>query len=207
MLLKVSFIYCTVLLKGMISGKDNLFSYVLTVGFVLLILVFLVFVVQISRFVLSDAIVIQEHVANTKGLLEDITEVEKFARVNNVDEKMVVLDNKDLNTTFFSFTNFERDIDSAAFVNMNENKGVLSIIFNSSIGVDKGIYYLNVDNLNDISKDDMVLYRVDNGLDLRVARVFLVKDDVVSLFDVEESKSYKVGIDAIVGKIILRVEK
>ena len=57
------------------NKNKDIINYFLTLGFIVLIIIFLSSIIIISRFVLSEDNSIGKYVINTQNLLEDIEEV------------------------------------------------------------------------------------------------------------------------------------
>ena len=195
----------------MVKNKEDLFNYVLTIAFVLLILIFLVFIVQISRYVFSDVGQIKDHVVLTHDLLEDIGDVEVavLSKDSNLDLANDLDNvNNNINLSLINFVSFQKDLTGAAYINMNENKAVLSLVFSSEVSQIDGIYYLKIKNLSSIDKGDKILYKINELKSVfGVARVFVVHDNSLEVFDIQTKELISIDADKLLGKVILRFEE
>lgn len=178
--------------------KDKLFNYTLSVAFILLIVIFLTSIISISRYVLSDGNAIQEHVVTTKNLLEDIERVEKSVETQeNTEIKTVtsVSRNKKI-------SNYDNNIIQTNYLNVNENKSILTFTLNKEIIELNGIYFTNYANKNEIEKSDIILYNVKEQ-----GSVLTKNDEKIKVFNFETSETEDIEFGNILGKIIYENEE
>jgi len=121
-----------------VEKKEQFVNYLLSIGFIFLVVLFLSSMIFISRFVLSTAEApINQHIQITKNILDDIKEVkpsknesygghlskESYLRVN--------------------YKNF--NLEKPYFININKNKSIFTFRINGEIKNDNNIYYKKVD--------------------------------------------------------------
>ncbi len=133
--------------------KENYLNYLLTLGFILTIILFLVSITTISRFVFSNSNSIGQHVIDTKNLLENIDEVQNSNLTNNkfissnpnygIDNK-IIIENK--------------NIIDYSYYNINENKSIISIRLNSNITKKGNIYYIKLNESSKIKNKENIVF-------------------------------------------------
>ncbi len=151
--------------------NENIFNYTLSIGFVFLIVVFLISLIGITKYSLSNENPVKEHVTSTKSLIDDINEVEKSV-VKKEDESKT----EEVKTEpgDFFITNFDDEIADLSYLNMiKQQKGLVTFVFNSSIGVYENIYYVSLSDKYSIDKKDIIIYHVDDLV--KVGKVFDVQ--------------------------------
>lgn len=162
---------------------EGYLNYLLTLGFILLIVIFIVSIVLISRIVFTDSTSIGEHVINTKDLLEDISDVKQPS--NNT------LNIEDLNIVKYN----DLEISDISFHNINENKSVLTVFLNNEIETNEGYYYMKIKNIENLKKGANLVYYNTNGdfidcaffVDFNKENLILTKDDE-KIIDIEKDK-------------------
>lgn len=109
--------------------RKKVVNYILTLGFIFLLISFLSSLILISRIVLSDAD-LQEHVVETKEILQEIEEIEKKTKAfeNNTIRKTF-----NLNSTYVNSRLLEQLLLERYFTNTQKNTSILSFYLNSSI--------------------------------------------------------------------------
>lgn len=127
----------------------RIINYLLSIGLILLVMVFIISLMTISRFVLSDVTPVGIHVLNTKNLLQDINDVEKAASISsNLTSK--------LKGDSFNFIGF--NVTDIAYVNVNKNKSIVTMFFDREIGNIGNVYYVKIKNPDIIQKGEILIY-------------------------------------------------
>ena len=134
-------------------------NYFLTICFILLIIVFIISLIAMSKLVLTQIEPIQKHVADTRNLLEDIHEVEK-ATTNKTNLEDISKFGK---KNYFEFNYKGFNVTSLSFNNVNKNKSIVTFFINKPIGESEGIYYIAIDNLDELANGDTIVYLSDLG--------------------------------------------
>lgn len=172
--------------------KDKLLNYTLSVGFILLIVIFLTSIISISRYVLSDGNAIQEHVVTTKNLLEDIERVEKSVETQENTEIQTITTSKNK-----KIANYEKNIKQISYLNINENKSILTFTLNKEIKELNNINYIEYENQSFIEKNDVILYNVkEKGV------ILTNNQEELKVFNFESSETEEIEFGNILGKII-----
>lgn len=183
------------------KSKDRLLSYTLSVGFVVLILIFLILLITISRFVFEGTNTITDHVTETKTILDNIQEVERSvdstdsAKIDTI--KLDVLEN-----------NYEKDIQDVSYMNIKDKTSIISLAFNSTIGVtDTGIYYLKLENISGLEQGEKIVFKSDSQI--RTGYVFTVKDDysLINIVNFDQKERLDINYSDVIGKVVLEYGK
>lgn len=181
------------------KNNQKLFNYALSIGFIVLIVVFIFSLVVISRAVLSDTNPIRDYVENTRSLLDDVSDVE----VQIDDVEGVQIDDRDL--LRLKFNNYQENILEVADLNINENKSILTVVLNSKIGVRNNVYYLIVKNSSELNKGYEVVYE-DIGGNLEFGKVFSVSGNDLKILNVDSKEILTINVNDILGKVLLKDE-
>lgn len=171
-------------------------NYLMYIGLILLVIVFLILLVSISRFVLSDYNPIGAHVMNTKNLLEDINEVEKVA-ISTQNVTLISETGED----FFRLNYDGFNIRDVSYININENKSIVSMYFTSEIAdINDEIYYIKIKDIDNFEKGDIVLY---NSIEEPRVGEFLSVDEQGKIIIVNQNteKLEEASEEGILGRI------
>jgi hypothetical protein len=174
--------------------NTNLFNYTLSIGFILLVMIFLISLVGISRSVLSDSETIRDHVQTTQDLLEDITEVELTVEEN---EKI-----NGFNLGKNNIINYKQNILDISYININENKSIITLILDSELKEYNNVYYLKYKNLYEINKTDQIIYSLDNQIFF--GKVLEIELNILKVLNFETKEIDKITFDKVLGKIIVK---
>ncbi|MCA9487094.1 hypothetical protein H6501_01620 [Candidatus Woesearchaeota archaeon] len=137
--------------------RDSLTNYLLTLGFISVIILFMLLLVQISRVVFENANVLGEHVIQTKGLLEDIEEVKEATNQENYDE------------TQHSAWKNKADLVQAAcalpaqdsfVLKVNSTKSVLGFTLPETVYTEDGLYYSELSEREKEGDDKVYVYNL-----------------------------------------------
>ncbi len=183
------------------KNDHKLFNYTLSIGFILLIVVFIVVMIVMSRYVLSETNSISNYVFEAQTLLEDVNEVEVSTKDSNLVG--VQIDDKDL--LRLKFNNYQENILDVSSINIKDNKSIISIVLDSKIETIDNIYYLKIDNLSDISKGYELVYVNEESLEF--GKVFSVNMNKVRVLNVESKELVDLEFVDILGKVILEYDK
>lgn len=169
-------------------------NYALSIGFTMLVFLFLVLLVLISRVVLSDFSPISEHVMNTKNLLENIEEVEKVTQ-NNYSLESYELERLNKENSYFNVKVL--DIHHR---NLND-KSVLTVFFKYPIYNFNNRYYFQIENISEMKIDDLVIY--ENN---KTGRVINIYENKIIIIDIDEKKIKEIDKNTILGKVFMILE-
>lgn len=157
------------------KNKDIYVNYLLTLGFILLIVTFLVTIISISRFVLSDSNSFTKHLKDTQNLLKDIDEVNKD---KNLSKNINQFDsNININNLYKLKVNNDRIIDYSDY-NINQNKSIISFRINSDIKTYKNIYYIQIENKSKLKKRQIITYTIDDSSNIRIGEFLEYKNQI-----------------------------
>lgn len=169
---------------------ERYLNYLFTLGFILLIVIFIVSIVLISRVVLSEKTTIGEHVKNTQLLLEDISQVEK--NYNNTftqsPNRFLKLELSDLNVTDISY------------YTINENKSILTLILDSPIDKINNIYFIKIKDFNKVKNNEILVYNFNENI--KFARFIGLENNLYIFSDLNNEKIEKVDKSQILGRLI-----
>lgn len=180
------------------SKQDKLITYILSLGFIILILFFLIIIIQISRFVLEDTNTIGEHVVSTKNLLENIEEVQKSVKKS---EESKILNN--INIEQIKCNNYNDKINDIYYVNMQNNRSIISLVLTKPINKLNNTYYIEVEKFNNLEIGDNLLIKDEN--EYYDAQIFNFKeDDIIEVINFEKSRKLEITFENIIGKILAR---
>jgi len=185
--------------KPKVCRNTNQLNYLFTLGFILAIVLFIVVLVLISRFVLSDESSISEHVKLTKDLIEDVNKVN--LELNNKS----TLEENSVGINFRSvFKVDSSEISDFSYYNLNENKSIFTIFIDREVFLFENKYYIKYKNSNEILKNDLVLYTDKLTKEIKLSHFVSfddVKNDLV-LYDFQSEKLIKVSFIEVLGKVI-----
>jgi len=182
------------------KNKDKLLNYTLSVGFILLIVIFITSIILISRYVLADENALQQHVVSTKNLLDDIEKVEKTF------ENAEIIEVSSTNFNQKNTINYQKNIIEHSYLNIKENTSIISFKLNKEIKEINNILYLEYENLNEINEDEMILYNMNQKgiiLELENNENSINKTNYIIVFNFEKQDTEKINFENILGKIIL----
>lgn len=181
----------------MSKSNEKFFNYLLTIGFILILVIFSVSLIGISRMVLSDESNFQQHVITTTTLLQDIEEVEKTTRNQEnqtqvlIEEELIKekLEQNSFNITDYSFTNLE-------------DKTVLVLYLDSKIfQIDKYII-VEITSVDNLSVNDKIIYFSDE-----VGSVVDIEKDYIRIYSFERKIIEEVPKNEIRGLILFENEE
>ena len=181
-----------------IKKNDNYVNYLLTIGFVLLIISFIVGLTAISRVVLSDSTSIGEHVITTKNLLEDIDEVKMSAQDDSINNsKIYTIDNNN----YLEINNGGYNITDLSYLNINENKSIFTLMFDSEINNVGGVYYLDIKNITELKKGTVISYERENII--RLGNFVEFNDELIIVDFYDKQKIINIKYSEVLGRVIL----
>jgi hypothetical protein len=174
--------------------KDTLFNYVLSLGFILFLFLFLISLVMLSRFVLSDNNSnIQTVVSSTQDLLEEVETVTKNAEKNTNLESLSYVP--------FDVSLKKLGVIDSVYLNIN-SRGIsyVTLTINSTIEEYKGYGIIKNEEL--LSKGTHIIYQEDN-----TGIILSNNDDSFKVFDDEKLEVVEITKEDIIGIIILKLDK
>lgn len=189
--------------KKEIKIKEYSTNYLLTLGFILSIVIFIVLIISISRLVLNDKSSIAEHVKNTQNLLDDINSVENN---NQTIEKCNLKNEFNLNQKNNINLNINQNnlVYDFSYYNINKNKSIISFKTKSNINKINNYYYLTIKNISNLNKRSQILYYNDNNEIMR--NTFLSyepKEKQIIIYDQADENIIKINnISKIIGELI-----
>ena len=172
--------------------SDRLVNYTLSMGLIILILLFLIAIVQISRYVLEDSNPVMGHVASTRDLLSNIEAV----------EKNVVTDNANFNNLRCA-DHLENDITRIDTYNMPDGTGIVTYVFDSRVQRFNDTYYLEVSGIDDIRVGEHIVFRKN---DFNQGVIYAIENDVIKVVNFETKNSFELSINDVIGKVIVRLD-
>lgn len=182
----------------MLNSNEKLNNYFLNIGFVLLLVIFLVSLIGISRVVLSDNSNFQQHVISTSSLLQDIEEVEKNTKLlENQTQKLI---NRNLITYKLESNSF--DITDFSFKKINENKSLLVIHTKEEIFQIDNFIGIKPNNLSNLQVNDVVIY-----FENQIGAIIEFKEEKVEIFNFEKEIIESIQKEEILGLILFENEK
>ncbi len=171
--------------------NEKLFNYMLSAAFILLIVIFLALMIQISRYVLRDDTILQEHVINTRDMLENIESIDKNSEIKHTINQE--LSKKTLN--------IEKHIKEISYLNVNKDKSILTLILNSKINNIDCTYYLEINNFHELNTNNIVLYTNKENINKGV--IFVIENEnTIKLYNLETSEIEVTSFENIIGKVI-----
>ena len=179
--------------------KERLLNYAFSLGFVVIILLFLISIVLISRFVLEDASPIGEHVNTTRTLLDDIEEVERSVEIS---KELRSYDN--FNIEQLKCNHYEQEVSDISYLNIHDNKSIISLVFDSPINVINNSYYIKVNDANRLDVGDNIIIQ-KNG-NIYYGQIFNINDEGFKVINFENKGKMDIQFENILGKIIVRHE-
>lgn len=181
------------------KNNDKLFNYTLSVGFIVIILIFLVLIIQISRIVFNDDNSIQEHVSTTKNLLDNINEVEKSVEKN---EELTHQLNQNMHYSTNKISNYQENVKDVSYLNINEDKAIISIVVDSEIHKIENTYYLKTDNINDLAISDNIVFLDEN---IYLGKIFEIEDDsTIKLITLDNQSTKIIDFTNVLGKVVIQ---
>jgi len=179
----------------MTKTKENFLNYILSMGFIILIIIFLSSIVFISRYVLSNSDnVIENHVKITQIFLDDIKEVESITKSDNLS-----LNSNIENIDFFKVNYNDFIVSKPHIINLKDNTSIFTFYINGEIGNVDNTYYKKIKNLSVIDKKDIILYE-----ESRVGIVLEVKHEEVKVLNEKNNIVEVTSFDKILGKVFFR---
>ena len=168
--------------------KERMLNYFLTLFFIFLGILFLFLLVGISRFVLADSEVISTYVTSTKDLLEDVEDIS-----NNV---LVEKTNDDILFDFNSTLNYN----DASYLNIKDNKSLITFSFNGSISKVNEFYVLSNENYSTKDLVYLTSYK-SSGVILDFEG-----DELVEIFLIDEKRMVSTQKEDILGLVLYEEE-
>jgi len=178
----------------MTKKNEKVLNYILTLGFIFTIVIFLVLIVGISRFVLSDNSSLGAHVKTTTNLLENIEVVEN--QTTNTDFQKS-------NYNYLSINTNSVNISDYSYYNTNNNKSFFTIKLNQEIFESDDYLYLKVKNLEKIEKGNILLYNNSKN-ETKLARVLIIEDDSFEVSDIESTQIIQISKKQLIGELLYK---
>jgi hypothetical protein len=172
----------------------------LSIAFIVFIVFILGSLIFVSRYVLSEENSLGGYVTSTQDLLDDVNEVEV-----PIDEVDTLTSLEQRNIDRFKFNSFEDSITDFSILNVDEDKGIISFVFDSKIEQFENIYYI-------VLKDEI---RLEEGFDIiyitetssvSYGRVFSIEDGKYKVFNSDSKEVTYVVRSDILGKILFKDE-
>lgn len=175
-----------------------LLNYVLSIGLIILVVIFLVSLITISRFVLSDVTPLGAHVINTKSLLEGINEVERTALLTNSTDSS--------QHNYLQLNDIGFQVTDISYLNVNKNKSIVTMFFDSPIGsINDQVYYVEVKTVDSLIKNELLIFE---DVNTRFGKFVSVNDDGdLVVVNVETQKVDEINPSKLVGRIFYIAEK
>lgn len=184
--------------------NERVLSYFLLVGYILLIISFLITMIFISRVVLTqdESSLFGEHVKSTKELLDNLDDLkdDNIKQLNKTSDNELY-DIESLNNSFYLNQNQFFNISNVGrYNNLRLNKGILTLTFEGEIdNIEDKIFYLKEDNLSHIRKNMFVSYLEDSyGL---VVDVNIEENEVV-VFSSISNQIERISSERLLGIVI-----
>jgi len=177
-------------------------NYLLTIGFIFLVVLFLTSIVFISRGVLSNPQFINSSVKDLKpNILENINEVETLTKITKNNTLNLPLNKVDFD--FFKIQSNDFSLNDSFFLNINKNKSIISFRINGEIGsIGNRIFYKKIKNSSNILKKDIVVYSKS-----RIGQVLSVNKDLeIKVLNLDTNKIEITNSSLIEGRVFLRVK-
>lgn len=171
--------------------EDKYLNYLFTLGFILLIVIFIVSIILISRVVLSEDTQLGEHVKSTKTLLEDIIQVDDI-------KNQTYLEKSDIFKLDFS----ELNVTDIAFRNVNENKSILTVFLTSEIVKENEIYYIKIKDINSLQNNNLIAYKSDGNI--YIGKFRGIEDEEHVFIESELNLAGKIENSQILGLVIYK---
>ena len=170
--------------------KKRLLNYFLSMAVILLVVVFLLSLVSISRYVMDDSALLSSHVNDTKNLLENVDEVSKAAERQERDNRtLITKEGAFLRLQYKGF-----NVTDVAYKNVHENKSIFTVIMDESIEERDGIYYVGISNYSRMAKGDVVAYEEDGEVvigeyvDIEEGRFIFREVGTTNLVEIQRSR-------------------
>ena len=170
--------------------KKFLVNYLGSISFVLIILLFLVSIVLISRFALSEGGSFGDYVASTKDLLENIDEVEK--EVVNIEKNVTRVPLSNINV--FNGANY--GVNGTSFLNLENGNSFFTLKFDYQIIDTQKYYLLNTTNGFQFKKGQKIIFENGEGIFLNDY------GNAVEIYDLENSKITNIDRKKVLGVVI-----
>lgn len=178
--------------------SEKIFNYMLTIGFVLLLVIFMVSLIGISRFVLADTSNFRQHVIDTSNLLQDIDEVERNTRLLENESQNLI----DENLISFKLSQKSYNIVDYSFAELNENKSVLVLHIDSEIFENNNHIGIIPNSLENLSVHDVIMY---NGS--KVGSIVKINENTFEIFDFDGENIVSIFKEEVEGLILFKDEK
>lgn len=170
----------------------KLINYFLSIGLTLLVVIFLISIITISRFVFSDVTPIGEHVINTKILLDDVNEVQK-SKEEGVNVSLTADD-------FLRVSHLSLNITDFAYINVNEDKSIVTMFIDSEIGnIENTTYYVKIKDYGTLQRGEPVVYVGDW---YRTAEFLSIRGTNAIVIDYEDDALVEIKVDDLVGRVL-----
>lgn len=184
--------------------NSPILNYLLSMGFIVFLIVILVLMLVISRFVLSDVNPIGEHVKQTSDLLKGVDEVQKVVEKQIDENQNATLDKIINRKTQFDLNEISAEITDLNYYNVNENKSIITLFFDRKIhDINKTIYYVEIKNIEDLVKNEVLVYEEDGKIKTGNFISYLEKDNIV-VIDIGDQNLIKKSIGDILGIVFYK---
>lgn len=179
---------------------DKLFNYMLSIGFIVFIVFILGSLIFVSRYILSDENALGGYVTSTQNLLEDVNSVEV-----PIDEIDSFANLEQRNIERFKFNSFEDSINDFSILNINEDKGIISFVFDSKVEQFEDIYYIVLKDETRLEEGFDIIY-ITKTNSLSYGRVFSIEDGKFKVFNSDTKEVEEIIRKNILGKILFKDE-
>ena len=172
--------------------KDRYINYILTLAFIFLIVLFLVSIVLISRVVFSDDTSIGAHLQETQDLIKDANEVKNSNQTfeNHIDS---IIYSDYINNSL---------INETAIFDLNNNRSILTYVFDSKINKENGYIYLDIKNLSNINNKEIILFKYENKYELGLILEYDPKTQIANMKDLKKHQILDISKENILGKLM-----
>lgn len=166
-------------------------NYLLTISLVLLVIIFVVTLMSISRFVLSDFNPIGEHVMQTQNLLNEVGDVQEA-----VNSSKIVLNND----AYLSLSYKGFQATEIAYINVNSTRSIVTMFFNTEVGsINEEIYYFRINDSSNLNTGEILVFENDG---VRLGEFVSLNDEgEVLIIDSYDQKVLEVPINSVFGRV------
>ncbi len=179
--------------------KDTpIVNYMFSLGFIFLLVIMIFSFSAISKFVFQENTAIQEHVKNTQTLLDNIDEVKRSTSENKSIEET---NNNIYSDTFIDLDLQGYQLNDISYLNIENNKAIMTFIINSKISDYNNTYYLEIKDSSKLKPGYYVLFT--NEGNINKGKIITIIDNELTIFDEKNKQLSKAYYNDILGRIIM----
>lgn len=171
--------------------KEYFVNYILTICFILLVVLFLISMIGISRVTLNESPQVRDHVGNAKELLDQIEN--NHNEIDSLSQTGIGSFGNGIYSPSFS-------IEDVSHLNIREDRAFITFRIDSQIKQEKNIYYVEIKDFKELSQGDLIL--LSDQETFEKAEFLSLEEDHILAYDKQNNKIEQIDFENIKGVIV-----